>query len=62
MARRTKEWRKFFDFLHEVVGDSPHSGSDKTMTWFNDKMEELEELEEIIFENPEDRRGGGDVA
>ncbi len=38
-----KEWKEFFDFVETAVGDSPHSGDDETMDWFQQMMTKLRE-------------------
>lgn len=38
------DWKEFFDFLDNVVGDSPHSCDPDTMEWFEEKLKQLKEI------------------
>jgi hypothetical protein len=39
-----QEWQRFFDFVREVVGDSPHQCDSETMEWFYNHMQAIEEI------------------
>ena len=36
-----EEVKKLFDFIDEVVGDSPHCCDDATMKWYDKTKDEL---------------------
>lgn len=32
--KEKQQWDRFFSFIDDVVGDSPHAGDDETMDWY----------------------------